>query len=1050
MDPYEAFACRCGARDVVLRESYKHKTRASRNHFQMYKNFVERGTSPSTGWFSWSINESNSFSRIFIESNLFSTIFNTSTLFSGSFNTSKLFSGKLKKCRIRTFLNYLRSMLMIDAAHLEGLYKETNLVVVAMDGNNKIVPIAFGICKGETGPCWSWWMLVLKECIDDNLNLLFISDRHLAIAMAVENKFSLAFHAICCRHLMQNLSLKNKKRKGLFWKICKAYTQEDYATSMNILQIVQPDAYEKLCRAGPQRWSITHCLLVRYNYMTSNCVESFNDCSVIYRKEPVLKLAETYRAMVQECKIIANRIKESLKTLISPNQSAFVPGHSIADSILLTQELMHNYHLDRRVPRCAFKVDIQKAYDTVDWNFIQLLMDLSMDTLRVREMELINSCFADDLFLFAHGDSDSASVIMEALDEFKFTSGLVPSLPKSTAYFCNVLNHIKIAILQILSFEEGSLPFKYLGVPLVSSRVVYRDCKELIEKVESQINVWKNKSLSNAGRLQLVQSFISSMHVYWSSMFILPTRVLLNIEQLMRGFLGKGRSKVAWEVICLPKAERGLGIKRLGVFNNGLMSSHIWKLLTRKESLWVQWIYTYKFKDRNFWDIPCHSNMTWGWRKILQLRPLIWEFCCFKIGDGSCTSIWFDNWCSLSLLASIISSRDIYRACLTSSSKVSDLLLEGTLQEWRNRSGNIVPFLVNEVWNSIRPMAAKVDWFRVIWFTNCIPRHAINFWLIIKKRLRTQDMLCSWDISGCLATNCPLCDMQPDSHEHLFFYCTLSKSIWDRVKITTGLSNSSLSIDSIVSDILPFANHRTTRSVIAKLVVAATAFKLMTCRFKKSRDGLAILRQWKLSEMVLSQYKLEIYIDHIGVDFVISKYIFPNASLAEMMNHVITDYSSENKGIIRQQTQNDYTFDKMVEWAEQEHFEYEKTKVSCPKIDLSSVLIQNNSSKEESFGENVRLTVLMKLQEALDEEAVLEEEILSLMHRFIDRFTDRRVEINNMMVLHDHPLNDYGKYALRCMTGADMKKCVKLKGVRDELLRSMEEKRQLMMNYRNM
>ncbi|GJY44007.1 putative RNA-directed DNA polymerase [Tanacetum coccineum] len=99
--------------------------------------------------------------------------------------------------------------------------------------------------------------------------------------------------------------------------------------------------------------------------------------------------------------------------------------------------------------------------------------------------------------------------------------------------------------------------------------------------------------------------------------------------------------------------------------------------------------------------------------------------------------------------------------------------------------------------------------------------------------------------------------------------------------------------------------------------------------------------------------------------------------------------------------------------------------------------------------ENVRSNVLMKLQEALDEEAILEEQILTLMHRFADRFTDRRVEINNLMVLHDHPLIDYGKYALGCMTGADMKKCVYLKSVRDELLRSMEEKRQLMTNYRD-
>nr|GEY40455.1 RNA-directed DNA polymerase, eukaryota [Tanacetum cinerariifolium] len=49
----------------------------------------------------------------------------------------------------------------------------------------------------------------------------------------------------------------------------------------------------------------------------------------------------------------------------------------------------------------------------------------------------------------------------------------------------------------------------------------------------------------------------------------------------------------------------------------------------------------------------------------------------------------------------------------------------------------------------------------------------------------------------------------------------------------------------------------------------------------------------------------------------------------------------------------------------------------------------------------------MKLQEALDEESILEEQMLALMHGFADRFMDRRVEINNLMVLHDHPLNDY-------------------------------------------
>nr|GEU52279.1 transposase, MuDR, MULE transposase domain protein [Tanacetum cinerariifolium] len=150
----------------------------------------------------------------------------------------------------------------------------TNLVVVGIDGNNQIVPIAFGICKGETGPCWSWWMSVLKECIGDNPNSLFISDRHPDIALT--------------------------KIKGLFRRLCKAYTPEEFASNMSILQAIQPDPYHKLCEVGPHRWSRAHCPQLHYNYVTLNSVESVNAVTILKRKKLVLMLAETYRSMVQE------------------------------------------------------------------------------------------------------------------------------------------------------------------------------------------------------------------------------------------------------------------------------------------------------------------------------------------------------------------------------------------------------------------------------------------------------------------------------------------------------------------------------------------------------------------------------------------------------------------------------------------------------------------------------------------------------------------------------------------------------------------------------
>nr|GEZ72800.1 transposase, MuDR, MULE transposase domain protein [Tanacetum cinerariifolium] len=53
------------------------------------------------------------------------------------------------------------------------------------------------------------------------LNDTSAPERHAAIALAVQDEFPLAYHVVCCRHLMMNLSLKRDKTKALFWRICK-------------------------------------------------------------------------------------------------------------------------------------------------------------------------------------------------------------------------------------------------------------------------------------------------------------------------------------------------------------------------------------------------------------------------------------------------------------------------------------------------------------------------------------------------------------------------------------------------------------------------------------------------------------------------------------------------------------------------------------------------------------------------------------------------------------------------------------------------------------
>ncbi|GJS60706.1 hypothetical protein Tco_0655490 [Tanacetum coccineum] len=282
------------------------------------------------------------------------------------------------------------------------------------------------------------------------------------------------------------------------------------------------------------------------------------------------------------------------------------------------------------------------------------------------ELELINVCFADDLFIFARGDTNSVCVIMEGLDEFKKTSGLVPSLPKITVFFFNVPNYVKNEILNIMPFAEGKLPVRYLGVPLISSRLLNRDCKALVNQAKNRIGDWKNKSLSFAGRLQLYTSVLSSMQVFWASVLLIPKGIVYDIHQLIRGFLWcngeykRGKAKVAWDVISLPKAEGGLGIRSLEMFNIALMTKYIWSDISKRKSLWL-----------------------WG---------TVWPYFWSKIGNGGDTSVLFDNWCPYSPIAKQITPRNVANAGYSMACSVADLVADGAWnwpQHWLMKAPNI-------------------------------------------------------------------------------------------------------------------------------------------------------------------------------------------------------------------------------------------------------------------------------------------------------------------------------------------------------------------------
>lgn len=116
-------------------------------------------------------------------------------------------------------------------------------------------------------------------------------------------------------------------------------------------------------------------------------------------------------------------------------------------------------------------------------------------------MNITHLCFADDLLLFSDANLSSISVIKAALLEFEGLSGLRAN-PSKSSFFCpGVLDRPKASLLQELQMREGKLHVRYLGVPLISSKLSAGDCRVLVEKIAGHINSWSTKKLSFAGRL---------------------------------------------------------------------------------------------------------------------------------------------------------------------------------------------------------------------------------------------------------------------------------------------------------------------------------------------------------------------------------------------------------------------------------------------------------------------------------------------------------------------------------------------------------------------
>ena len=188
---------------------------------------------------------------------------------------------------------------------------------------------------------------------------------------------------------------------------------------------------------------------------------------------------------------------------------------------------------------------------------------------KCKRIKFTHLSFANDLMIFTKGHLDSIVRVQNVLKLFYAYSRLQLNCAKSEFFCSGMRKEIAEEKQMVIGFKRGTLPVHYLGVPLVTRRLTFKDCSAMFDKIAARINCWSMKLLTYAGRLQLIQLVLYSIQNFWCRHFILLKGVLRKINQMCASFLWKGKkqssrgARVSWEAICFPKSEGGLGLKEL-------------------------------------------------------------------------------------------------------------------------------------------------------------------------------------------------------------------------------------------------------------------------------------------------------------------------------------------------------------------------------------------------------------------------------------------------------------------------------------------------------
>ncbi|XP_028079407.1 uncharacterized protein LOC114281149 [Camellia sinensis] len=274
--------------------------------------------------------------------------------------------------------------------------------------------------------------------------------------------------------------------------------------------------------------------------LKSNSPSCLND----YR--PISLIGSMYKLLA---KVLLDKLKLIMPKIIGEVQSSFLGGRNILDGVLIPNEIVNGWRKSNS-KGLVLKLGFEKAYDSINWEFLfSMLLNFGFGDNWVR---WIRACVSSaKIFVLVNGSPTSKFSpqraewvevvnIKRILGCFEILSGLKINYHKSVICGIGVDDGLLHEFANRLNCLHQKLPLKYLGMRLGANPGRKSTWKPILDKCMQKLASWKRRLLSFARRLTLIKYVMSSLPIYYLSLFKIPVGVAKEIEKMQSAFLWGG------------------------------------------------------------------------------------------------------------------------------------------------------------------------------------------------------------------------------------------------------------------------------------------------------------------------------------------------------------------------------------------------------------------------------------------------------------------------------------------------------------------------------